>query len=175
VSPRGRRAAVLLPGALLLAAAACDPPPEPAVPEPTPCVVARVADGDSLTCAGGERVRLLLIDAPELGQRPYGEQAERALARLAPPGTRLRVELDREARDRFGRLLAYLWLPDGRLASEEMVRQGYAVELAYPPNLRHRDRIRAAERDARGARRGLWASWDFACPPVDYRAGRCGS
>lgn len=140
------------------------------------CVVARdgIRDGDTLRCADGQRVRLLMIDAPELGQGASGEAAVDALRSLAPPGTRVRLEMDVRERDPFERLLAYAWLPDGRMVNEEMARSGYAVALVYPPNVRHADRIRAAVRQARADRRGLWAEGGFDCEPREWRAGRCG-
>ena len=139
------------------------------------CVVARdgIRDGDTLRCTDGQRVRLLMIDAPELGQGASGEAAGEALRALAPPGTRVRLETDVRERDRFERILAYAWLPDGRMVNEEMARSGYAVALVYPPNVRHADRIRAAVRQAREARRGLWAEGGFDCEPREWRAGRC--
>lgn len=140
------------------------------------CIVARdgIRDGDTLRCTNGERVRLLMIDAPELGQGESGEAAGDALRRLAPPGTRVRLETDVRARDRFNRILGYAWLPDGRMVNEEMARSGYAVALVYPPNVRHADRIRAAVQQARADRRGLWRVGAFDCEPRDWRAGRCG-
>jgi micrococcal nuclease len=121
------------------------------------CVVAQdgIRDGDTLRCEDGPRVRLLMIDAPELGQGASGEAAIDALRALAPTGTRVRLETDVRERDPYERILAYVWLPDGRMVNEEMARSGYAVALVYPPNVRHADRIRAAVRQARAARRGL--------------------
>jgi micrococcal nuclease len=137
------------------------------------CVVASLSDGDSLHCADGRRVRLLSIDAPEMAQAPYGEEARRRLDALLPAGTAARLELDVEPSDRFGRTLAYVYTPAGELVNLEMARSGHAVELVYPPNLRHADAIRAAVEEARDEGRGLWASGGFACRPVDFRAGRC--
>lgn len=138
------------------------------------CVVSAVGDGDSFRCApDGARVRLLLIDAPELAQAPWGDSARAALRRLMPTGTRLRLETDVRRTDDYDRLLAYAWLPDGRMVNEQIAREGYVIALVYPPNVRHVERIRAAVAAARRARRGLWAVDAFACPPVEYRARRC--
>ncbi len=56
------------------------------------------------------------------------------------------MSLDRDVqpRDRYDRTLAYVWLPDGRMANDELAQQGYAVPLTYPPNVRHVKRIRSA-------------------------------
>lgn len=137
------------------------------------CTVSSVTDGDSLRCTDGREMRLLLIDAPERGQAPWGDQARATLLQLAPIRTSLSVDYDVERKDDFGRDLAYLYRPDGTMVNERMAWLGYAVALVIPPNGRYEDRIRAAVAEAQAAERGLWADWKFACLPVDYRAGRC--
>jgi micrococcal nuclease len=136
------------------------------------CVVAKLADGDSFTCADGRKVRLLLIDTPETGQKPWGLMAKRQLELLARPGTTLRLELDRTATDRYGRTLAYAWR-DSVMVNERMVANGWAVVLAYE-NVRYLDRLQRAERAAQAAKKGFWQAWGFRCRPVDFRARRCG-
>lgn len=139
------------------------------------CRVTRVVDGDTFRAACPEtvRVRLLLIDAPERDQPPFGARARAELARLLPPGTPVTLEPDVRPEDQFGRLLAYAFLGDGRMANEEMVRSGFAVVLVYPPNVRYIERIRAGAAEARAARRGLWAVDGFSCTPKDHRRHRC--
>ncbi|MEX2583873.1 MAG: thermonuclease family protein [Gemmatimonadota bacterium] len=138
------------------------------------CTVERVVDGDTLVCReAAERIRLLMIDAPELDQRPVGAEAKDALERLLPPGTAAPVEIDVQERDRYGRILAYLFAPDGRMVNEILAVDGFAVALVIPPNVRHADRIRSAVEAARRAQRGLWSGSAFDCSPADHRAGRC--
>src|SRR6185295_15463235 len=67
------------------------------------------------------------------------------------------LELDAEHRDRYGRLLAYVWVGP-TMVNAELVRGGYARALPIPPNLRHARLFAALESAARAARRGLWAS-----------------
>jgi endonuclease YncB( thermonuclease family) len=141
--------------------------------DPGVCTVERVIDGDTLVCDGGDRIRLLLIDAPELSQGRWGEAARAELLSLAPLGTAVRVERDVQLRDRFGRTLAYLWLDDGRMVNEELLRAGVAVVAVYPPNVRHVERLRAAVVEAREEKAGLWVTPAFECAPSDHRAGRC--
>lgn len=136
------------------------------------CRVTRIVDGDTVHC-DRLRIRLLLIDAPERKQAPFGRRATEALARLVPMGSTVRLEYDVDRTDRYGRTLAYLYTPNGTFVNEAMVREGYAVPLVYPPNVRHVERIRAAAAAARRARAGLWAVDAFACLPVDARKGRC--
>lgn len=138
------------------------------------CVVQRVVDGDTLRCRGGLRVRLLLIDAPEMEQYGFGLRARLALEELLPPGASAVVEVDVQERDRYGRLLAHLHTSSGLWVNRELVGRGYAVSLVYPPNVRYVELVRAAADSARTERRGLWREGAFLCPPVDFRAGRCG-
>ena len=136
------------------------------------CVVKKLADGDSFTCADGRKVRLLLIDAPELAQSPWGRMAKAQMERLAGPGTVLRLELDRNPTDRYGRTLAYAYAGTVML-NEWMVANGWAVVLSYE-NVRYLDRFNRAEAAARTAKKGFWQAWAFRCQPKDYRAHRCG-
>lgn len=118
------------------------------------CTVAFVLDGDTLNCRSGERIRLLLVDSPERG--PFGTLARNALAALLPSGSEIRLELDEESRDKRGRLLAYVFLPDGRMVNEMLIRQGYAFLKPSVVNRRHSARLRAAESSARKQRLGVW-------------------
>lgn len=137
------------------------------------CVVERIVDGDTVECATGEPIRLLLIDAPEMNQPPFGLRSRLALEALLPVGTPAGVELDVQHRDRYGRILAHLYTPGGDRVTEAMVRQGYAVVAIYPPNVRYVERFRAAAEAARREGVGLWAESGFDCLPADRRRGRC--
>jgi micrococcal nuclease len=140
-----------------------------------PCIISRVVDGDSLECNDGTRVRLLLIDAPELRQGDIGRRARAALGRLVPVGSAVRLELDVQRRDRYRRLLAYVFTADSILVNEELARRGFAVAAVYPPNVKYVEVIRAAVDSARVSGAGLWRSSAFDCSPADFRRGRCGT
>jgi micrococcal nuclease len=133
---------------------------------PIPARVVRVVDGDTFIVAVGgapaASVRLIGVDAPERshptrGPEPYGEAAARFLQELLPPGTIVRLELDAEVADTNGRLLAYAYLPDGRMVNEVLLEEGYAQLYTFPPNIRYVDRLLRAQRAGREANRGLWA------------------
>lgn len=145
-------------------------PQRPALPAIT-CVVKKLADGDSLTCVDGRKVRLLLIDTPEMQQKPWGVMAKRQLELLARPGTVLRLERDRTSTDRYGRTLAYAWVGNVMI-NERMVADGWAVVLAYA-DVRYLERMKRAERLAQTGKKGFWQEWAFRCRPVDFRARRC--
>lgn len=109
---------------------------------------------------------------PESDQEPFGSQATAALAALIQPGSTVQLELDVETRDRYDRLLAYIW--SGRLMDNwVLVRQGWAVLLTFPLNVQYVDWFTEAERRAREEGRGLWATGGFDCRPVDRRQRRC--
>ncbi|MEF2231112.1 MAG: thermonuclease family protein [Pseudodesulfovibrio sp.] len=128
-----------------------------------------VIDGDSLVLEieGRTReVRLIGIDAPEHGQE-YGVQAKSQAMRLCY-GRSLRVEYDRQRKDRYGRLLAYVYCGD-RLVNAEMVRSGLALAVCYEPNVLHQEELERAEREARAQRRGFWLHGGLKLSPADWR------
>ena len=117
-----------------------------------------MVDGDTIV-VGDERVRLIGIDTPE-SVRPgtpvecFAREAGAFMKRLVE-GRRVRLERDVEERDRYGRLLAYVYR-DGLFVNAEMVRRGYASVATFPPNVRHVDTFLRLQREARSDGRGLW-------------------
>jgi len=69
---------------------------------------------------------------------------------------RVGIELDVQARDKYGRLLAYVYLPNGKMLNEEIVKAGYANLMTIPPNVKHQETFLRAYREARENKRGLW-------------------
>jgi micrococcal nuclease len=128
-----------------------------------PAYVSRVIDGDTVYVVIGDRpetVRYIGVVTPEmhhptLGREPDGEAAYALNQRLVD-GKWVWLVFDVEQRDRYGRLLAYVWV-DGRLVNAELLRLGYAQAATTPPNLRHADYFDSLEREAREQSRGLWA------------------
>jgi micrococcal nuclease len=127
--------------------------------------VVRVIDGDTIVVHIGRRdenTRLLGIDTPETHKPDtpvecYGPEASDRMAALLPTGTTVRLVRDVEARDRYGRLLAYVYRDsDGLFIDLTMVSEGFAGTLAIPPNLAHRSELDTATAAAQTARRGLW-------------------
>ncbi len=127
-------------------------------PEERLCV--RAIDGDTLELEGGERVRLIGVDTPETvdprrPEEPFGREAS-AFTRGQAEGRRVRLEFDAETVDAYGRTLAYVYLPDGTLLNSELIRRGYGHAYTRFPFRNEREFV-ALEREARAARRGLWA------------------
>ncbi|MDQ1439447.1 MAG: micrococcal nuclease [Acidimicrobiaceae bacterium] len=153
--------------AAVMALAARRSAPAPGTATPGMATVTGVVDGDTLhvRLAGrSERVRLIGIDTPESvkPRTPVECFAKEASARthaLLPAGTTVRLVRDVEARDRYGRLLAYVYRPsDGLFVNLALARDGYAAPLTIPPNVAHSGEFAAASGQARLARRGLWAA-----------------
>ncbi len=126
-------------------------------------VVASVYDGDTVSLGNGQRVRLVQIDTPELGSGEcYSRAARSALVSLAPLGTRVGLEADvrLDQRDRYGRLLRYVWR-NGKNLNLELVRRGAATPYFYGGDRgKYADTLMAAANFARSHKRGLWK----ACP-----------
>ncbi len=147
--------------------AAALPSPAPAtgvLPGGVDVLVRRVVDGDTIEVAGGERVRLIGIDTPETKapNQPvgcFGKEASRFTSSVLPPGTAVRLVGDAEQRDRYGRLLAYVYRKDdGLFVNAELLRRGFAQLLTIPPNVAHTDEFAAIARQAREGAQGLWAA-----------------
>ena len=136
------------------------------------CLVSKIVDGDTIECEPVGRIRLIGIDAPERDQAPHGATSAEELGHWIPQGSRVTLEPDVNRRDRYGRVLAYLWY-DGEMVNWWMVREGWALAYRYEPDVRWADLLARAETSARGEKRGLWAVGGFTCAPSDHRRRRC--
>lgn len=117
-------------------------------------IVSHVIDGDTIELEGGERVRYLGINTPEKG-RPFSTEATEANKKLVA-GKEVELELDVQTKDQYGRTLAYVWVGE-TMVNLKLIRLGYANAYTVPPNVKYKDQLLAAEREAREAERGLWA------------------
>ena len=139
--------------------------------------ILRVVDGDTLKInykGKQESIRLIGIDAPESRVNPrakresqrtgkdmknilaMGKEATQFVNTLVKSGDKVSIEFDVEKRDKYGRLLGYVYLSNGKMLNEEIVKSGYANLLTIPPNIKYQDRFVRAYREARGNNRGLW-------------------
>lgn len=119
--------------------------------------VTRVIDGDTIVIEGGYHVRYIGIDTPEREQ-PYYEEAKQYNEELVD-GKTVRLEKDVTNKDRFDRLLRYVYV-GSVFVNAELVRQGYAQvypKERYPDN-KHYDLLKEAETEAKEAEKGIWGS-----------------
>jgi micrococcal nuclease len=137
----------------------------PAAGAPRTAQVLRVVDGDTIQVrlAGAkERVRFIGVDTPETVKpntpvQCFGRAASAETHRLLD-GRTVRLVSDVESRDRYGRLLAYVYrVGDGLFVNAELARRGFARQMTIPPNVRFAGRFATLVREARLARAGLWS------------------
>jgi len=165
-----RRFTLLL---IVLAATACTSG-APAAPADTApggvqanATVVGLTDGDTISVRIGgrhEKVRFIGIDTPET-KKPntpvqcFGPEASAYTASLVPVGTKVHLERDAEARDVYGRLLAYVYrASDGLFVNLDVIRHGYARQLSIAPNTAHEADFAAAVQAAQRSRIGLWSA-----------------
>jgi micrococcal nuclease len=141
--------------------------------------VVEVIDGDTMRVrldGKNELVRLLGIDTPEASAnlraekpadwhsidadsvRKLGERVKTAVSAMIPQGATVRLEYDRERRDQYGRVLAWVFLQDGTLLNETLLRLGYAHYSTKSPHFKYAARMAQAAQDGKVAQRGLWAT-----------------
>jgi micrococcal nuclease len=140
--------------------------------------VVAVLDGDTIVIGGGQKVRYAGLNTPE-SHHPdklpeyCGQEAFAANRRLVA-GKTVRLELDERRRDKYGRLLAYVYV-DSLLVNAELIRQGYAQVSTYKGNQRYHEEFERLQQNAIAARRGLWGGClDIRVPqaPVQSKPAR---
>ena len=143
----------------LLVTVACVLAPPVAQADMRPATVTRIVDGDTIVTSAG-RVRLVQIDTPEVhgASECYGRESSAALRRMLPPGTHVRLQTDPalDRRDRYGRLLAYVWR-GGSLVNLQLVREGAAAPYFFSGvQGAYARAILSGAVAARKAGKGLW-------------------
>ncbi|MET9509007.1 thermonuclease family protein [Streptomyces flavidovirens] len=154
-------------------------PPDPPVTETRSAVVVeRIVDGDTIEVSGDGRilprdtsvtVRLLAIDAPET-RDCYSSEATARIQQLLPLGSEVRVERDKDLKDRYDRYLLYVWNEQGEFVNESLVRTGHAKAVLFEPNDKRWPTISQAGETAELNESGLWSACDTekdTPPPAD--------
>lgn len=128
--------------------------------------VVQVSDGDTIVVevdGKQERVRLIGVDAPEKAQRPWGPRAT-AFTKSLVLGKTVRLELDVQERDKYGRLLSYVYVAcpepcrrNGTFVNLELLKSGHAVLYTVPPNVKHVEEFTQAQVEAREKGVGIWS------------------
>lgn len=130
----------------------------------TNCVVERVVDGDTFEImlnGNKEKVRLIGIDTPESVHPDKNKNSEEG--KTASKYTKelienknVKLEFDVQQRDKYGRLLAYVYLEDGTMLNKKLLEDGYAKIATYPPNVKYVEEFKQIESKAREQEKGLW-------------------
>ena len=146
---------------------ACQAPKQNAVNEFYSVV--KVVDGDTFWVDDGTekglKIRLIGVDAPETRKTSrkdvgyYGKESKQYLEQMIA-GADVRLEYDVDTKDRYGRTLAYAYLHDGTFVNAELLRNGFAMVLTVPPNVRFADEFLDLQAEAREKNRGLWQNVD---------------
>lgn len=150
-----------------------------AITSGTPVFVTEVHDGDTLSIRtkslfgitlSVEKVRMIGIDAPEIKQEPWGRRAKKNLKKLInESGSIVYLEYDIDRRDKYGRILAYLWDKKGRMLNQKMLEDGYAVLYTIPPNVRYVNLFTEAQQKARQKKVGIWGKDGLKESPKEWR------
>lgn len=120
-----------------------------------------VYDGDTILIDGGDSVRYIGIDAPEIdrkgGKSGFMAQTARDFNIKLVKGTRVKIEYDKERKDRYGRRLAYVFLENGDMVNAILVRKGLATVMLKSPNVKYKSLLLDCQREAMKERLGIWS------------------
>jgi micrococcal nuclease len=129
--------------------------------------VVKISDGDTIKVninGKTESVRFLLVDTPELGKQPqpFAEEAKNFTQKLLSEAP-VYLEKDVSERDKYGRLLMYIYTQDGRSVSEELLKEGLArVAYVYAPNTKYVEKYYAIQKEAQNKGVGIWSVENYA-------------
>ena len=128
--------------------------------------VSKITDGDTfyVTTSSSEKykIRLIGIDAPEtrnvgvkVRKEYFGTEAKIFVTQLLK-NKKVKLTFDVQKTDRYGRVLAYVYLENGIFLNQYLVEKGYAVVSTFPPNVKFVEKFTQAERNARKLKLGMW-------------------
>ena len=131
--------------------------PEPLSATSEAFLVSRVIDGDTIELANGEKVRYIGIDTPEKKQDECFNQEATQKNKELVEGKMVQLVSDVSNRDRYGRLLRYVYVDD-TFVNDLLVKQGFAQATSYPPDIKYQDLFSQSQRIAQEKNLGLWSS-----------------
>lgn len=132
-------------------------------PKFIPFQLSRIVDGDTIEVeiqGKTEKIRYIGIDTPEMtGPEPWAEEAKAFNAKLLKD-RKLYIEFDVQERDKYGRLLGYVYAKDDDsefMVNAQLIRYGYAVLMTIPPNVKYVERFKSAQKKAQEEKLNLWS------------------
>ena len=169
--PRALLGILLLPGLLVACSEAAAPLCSVDPAGLKSARVAAVVDGDTLRLEGGDRVRMIGLNAPELSRdgrpaQPLANEARGELVSLIGPGKRVLLQAGRDSRDRYGRRLAHAFDLQGNNLKAQLLSRGMAFHVAVAPNFSYLECLREVETVEREQGLGVWAEPAFSSRPV---------
>jgi len=122
-----------------------------------------VDDGDTIVLMDGRHVRYIGINSSEIEYKdqkaePYGYEAKKFNKTLVL-SKRVRLEFDTQKYDRYGRLLAHVFLNNGTFVNAKMIEEGFARCLYIKPNTKYHERLLKFQQEAMSAKKGIWKAW----------------
>lgn len=126
--------------------------------------VTEVVDGDTFKAKIGDKeetIRLILVDTPETKhpnkpKQPFGEEASNFTGKLLTYGTTVELEYDVEQRDKYNRVLAYVYV-NGESLQEKLLSEGLARVAVYPPNTKYQEKFESIQEEAKNKKMGIWS------------------
>lgn len=130
--------------------------------------VTRVVDGDTFEIVNrgkSEKIRLIGVDTPETVKpnsavEPYGPEASSFTKKMIE-GKKVRLEFDVQERDKYGRILAYVYLEDGTFLNARLLEEGLATTMTVPPNVRMAETFLSLQKKAQKEKKGMWEKMPF--------------
>jgi len=127
--------------------------------------VTKIVDGDTFWADNGTekgiKIRLIGVDAPESRKTfkkevgVYGKEAKAYLTKILT-GKKVKLVFDIDSLDQYKRTLAYVYLENGTFVNSELIKNGYAMVMTVPPNVKFADKFVKLQNEARQNNRGLW-------------------
>ncbi len=118
--------------------------------------VERVIDGDTIELENGQKVRYIGIDTPEVEQNECFSSEATIENKKLVEGKMIRLEKDTTDKDKYGRLLRYVWVDD-LLINEHLVKGGFAKTLPLPLDTKYKDQFKKSQEEAKENNKGLWS------------------
>jgi micrococcal nuclease len=121
---------------------------------PKSMYVVRVINGNTIELTNQMQVQYIGIDVPDIGE--LGAQDAKEANKTLVEGKKIKLEYDTQKRDKYGRVLAYVYLEKSIFVNAELIKQGYAQIITSPPNIKHAKLFQTLQKQAQEEKRGLW-------------------